>query len=152
MGDIEEYDLIISNMKLHWFNDIETALNDYKASLLPDGAFISTSLGGDSLQELRICLNLAEQERDGGISPRVSPFLSVTELGNIFAKCRYNLPTIDSVHSQMEFTNMLSLVSFLSIIGEQSALFEVRPGVMSLDTIIAASALFETLFNKKTIG
>lgn len=152
MGEEEEYDLIVSNMNLHWFNDVPSALSNFHNSLVPDGAFISSSLGGDTLQELRICLNLAEQEREGGISPLVSPFLSVTELGNIFAKQGYNLPTIDSVHSQMEFTSTFSLLFFLSAIGEQSSLFEKRKGVMSVDTLIAASAIFETLFTKKTIG
>ena len=56
----EQYDLIVSNMSLHWHNDIETSLNNYLNSLVPDGAFISASLGGDTLQELRICMNLSE--------------------------------------------------------------------------------------------
>jgi len=105
-------------MDLHWFNDLESALKNFHSNLVPDGAFISTSLGGDTLQELRICLNLAEQEREGGISPICSPFLTVTELGNIFAKCKYNLPTIDISHSQMEFTSAFALMQFLSIVGE----------------------------------
>lgn len=86
-------------MNLHWLNDVESALRSYHDSLEPDGVFISTSLGGDSLQELRICLNLAEQEREGGISPYCSPFLNLTDLGNIFAKVKFNMPTIDSVHA-----------------------------------------------------
>lgn len=52
----------------------------------------------------------------------------------------------------MEFTSALALMQFLSLIGEQSGLFEKRKGIMSVDTLIAASAIFETLFNKRTIG
>lgn len=74
----EEFDLIINNMSLHWNNDVEKCLTNFHDSLKSDGAFISCSLGGDTLQELRICMNLAEQEREGGISPVTSPFLSVT--------------------------------------------------------------------------
>jgi hypothetical protein len=44
-------------------------------------------------------MNLAEQERIGGISPATSPFLSLTELGNIFARCGFNLPTLDVEHT-----------------------------------------------------
>jgi len=43
-------------------------------------------------------------------------------------------------------------MTFLSDIGETSALYERRKGIWSLDTLIAASAIFETLFNKRTIG
>jgi hypothetical protein len=36
-------------MSLHWLNDIEGSLKNYSNSLVPDGAFISASLGGDTL-------------------------------------------------------------------------------------------------------
>ena len=49
MGVEENFDLIVSNMKMHWYNDVETSLKNYHKSLKPDGAFISTSLGGDTL-------------------------------------------------------------------------------------------------------
>ena len=52
----------------------------------------------------------------------------------------------------MEFTSTLALMNFLSEIGEQSCLYEKRPGIRDIDTIIAAAALFETLFTNKTIG
>ena len=44
-----------------------------KEALKPDGVFIGALLGGDSLFELRTSLQLAEVEREGGISPHVSP-------------------------------------------------------------------------------
>jgi hypothetical protein len=47
-------------MQIHWHNNVEKALGSYLNSLCPDGAFISSSLGGDTLQELRICMNLAQ--------------------------------------------------------------------------------------------
>ena len=97
-------------------------------------------------------MNLAEQERDGGVSPVTSPFLTVTQLGNIFAKCNFNLPTIDVQKAQLEFTSTFSLLKFLSLMGEQGCLTEKRKGVRSVDSLVACAALFETLFNKRTIG
>ena len=151
-GDSEQFDLIINNMSLHWLNDVEQSLNNFLQSLVPDGAFIAASLGGETLQEFRICMNLAEQERQGGVSPICSPFLSVTDLGNIFARCKYNLPTIDVQHAQMEFTSTFALMSFLSLIGEQNALTQTKEGIRSVDSLIAGAAIFETLFNRRTIG
>lgn len=46
-------------------------------ALKPDGLFLAAMLGGDTLQELRIAHGLAEQEVEGGISPRVSPLAQV---------------------------------------------------------------------------
>lgn len=46
-------------------------------ALKPDGLFLAALFGGDTLQELRIAHGLAEQELEGGISPRVSPLAQV---------------------------------------------------------------------------
>ena len=78
--------------------------------------------------------------------------LTLTELGNIFARCGYNLPTIDIEHVQFEFTSFLALVSFLCEVGEQGSLRETKPGLRTIDSLVAAAALYETLFNKRTIG
>lgn len=55
-----QFDLIVNNMTLHWVNEIEDTLRAFNKTLEPDGVFMSSSLGGDTLQELRICFNLAE--------------------------------------------------------------------------------------------
>jgi NADH dehydrogenase [ubiquinone] 1 alpha subcomplex assembly factor 5 len=44
-----------------------------KEALLPDGLFLGAMFGGDTLFELRTALQLAETDREGGISPHVSP-------------------------------------------------------------------------------
>ena len=46
-------------------------------ALRPDGLFLSALWGSDTLHELRVSLALAEQETEGGISPRISPFIQV---------------------------------------------------------------------------
>jgi NADH dehydrogenase [ubiquinone] 1 alpha subcomplex assembly factor 5 len=101
------------------------------------------------LQEMRICLNLAEMERDGGVSPNVSPMLSVTDLGNSFARCGFTIPTVDVTHTTFEFSHAFALFDFLRETGEQSGLHE---GLRrkSLDTFTATAALYSTLFNMKT--
>jgi hypothetical protein len=52
----------------------------------------------------------------------------------------------------MEFTSFFSLLSFITKIGEQGALYETKPGIRKVDNLVAAGALYETLFSKKTIG
>ena len=44
-----------------------------KEALKPDGVFVGALFGGDTLFELRTALQLAEVEREGGISPHISP-------------------------------------------------------------------------------
>lgn len=136
-------------MSLHWVNELQSTMKDFHDSLEPDGVFMATCFGGDTLQELRICFNLAESERDGGVSPVVSPFMSVTDLGNTFARCKFTMPTIDISRGTMEFTSSMALFRYLSMIGEQGAMFEGQRK-KSINTFIATSALMRTLFNTKT--
>jgi len=148
----DELDMIVSNCTLHWVNDLEGTLRGYRESLIPDGVFLGSVIGGETLQELRICMNLAESERDGGVSPTVSPLLSLTDMGNVFSRSgHFNLPTVDLTRTQFEFTSTFQLFQFLRDIGEQNCLLSRRKKIPE-STFIAAAALFETLFTKRTIG
>lgn len=99
--------LIMNNLTLHWQNNIEASFAGFHKSLRPNGAYIGSMLGGDTLQELRISMNLAEQEREGGMGAAISPMLSLAEAGNIFARAKYNLPTADKTDCYVEFEDTL---------------------------------------------
>jgi NADH dehydrogenase [ubiquinone] 1 alpha subcomplex assembly factor 5 len=64
------------------------------ASMMPDGALVGNTLGPKTLDELRICYVLAENERYGGLSPHVSPFIDIADLGNIMGHCKIAIPSI----------------------------------------------------------
>jgi NADH dehydrogenase [ubiquinone] 1 alpha subcomplex assembly factor 5 len=82
----ESLDLIVNNLSCHWVNRLETAFLAFSKSLKPNGAYLGSMFGGDTLQELRIAFNLAEAEREGGYSPTTSPLMTMTDIGNIFAR------------------------------------------------------------------
>ncbi len=44
-----ELDLIVSNMTLHWVNDLEATFKSFNDSLVPDGVFMASAFGGDTL-------------------------------------------------------------------------------------------------------
>ena len=48
-----EYDAIFSNLTLHWVNDLLRTFCNIEKALKPDGLFMATVLGGDTLYELR---------------------------------------------------------------------------------------------------
>lgn len=62
----QSVDLVLSSLALHWVNDLPGLLKGILSALRPDGAFIGCMLGGNTLQELRHCFYLADQERKGG--------------------------------------------------------------------------------------
>lgn len=53
-----------------------------RLALKPDGLFLGSMFGGDTLHELRVACSLAQQEREGGISPFVSPLAQVPAPGS----------------------------------------------------------------------
>uniref|UniRef100_A0A0D9XXQ9 Methyltransferase type 11 domain-containing protein n=1 Tax=Leersia perrieri TaxID=77586 RepID=A0A0D9XXQ9_9ORYZ len=48
-----------------------------RLALKPDGLFLAAILGGETLKELRIACTIAQMEREGGISPRMSPLAQI---------------------------------------------------------------------------
>lgn len=67
-------DLVISNLSMHWVNDIPSTFSQVTKCLKEDGLFIGTMFGENTLKELRNSFTLSEQEREGGISSHISPF------------------------------------------------------------------------------
>ena len=59
----DSFDCIVSSGSLHWTNDLPGALIQIRQALKPDGVFVGSMYGGDTLLELRTSLQLAEQER-----------------------------------------------------------------------------------------
>jgi NADH dehydrogenase [ubiquinone] 1 alpha subcomplex assembly factor 5 len=91
----KKFDIVLSNMNLHWVNDLPSALKQIKDCLKPDGVFLCSILGGSTLEELRRCFYLAEQERKGGMSPHSSPFARASDLAALMQGAEFQLPTVD---------------------------------------------------------
>lgn len=70
-------DCVISNLALHWVNDLPGMMGQINRVLVPDGLFLAAILGGDTLFELRGSIQLAEQERKGGVAPHISPMAGI---------------------------------------------------------------------------
>jgi NADH dehydrogenase [ubiquinone] 1 alpha subcomplex assembly factor 5 len=89
------FDLVLSSLSLHWVNDLPNALIRIKQVLKPDGAFIGSMFGGNTLKELRYCFYLAERERRGGVSSHTSPLAKASDVAGLMQGAGFALPTID---------------------------------------------------------
>ena len=54
--DNATFDLVASSLSLHWVNNVPGVLREILRVLKPDGVFIATILGGETLCELRLVL------------------------------------------------------------------------------------------------
>ena len=143
--DDESFNLVTSSMNLHWVNDIPQALRNIQKILKPDGVFIGCMIGGTTLQELRHCLYLAEQERAGGFSPHVSPLTLPSDVAGLLQGAGFNLPTVDIETIQIGYPNMFVLMEHLQKMGEANASL-ARTFPVDRDTFLSAAALYEHLY------
>ena len=118
------FDLIISNLNLHGTNDLPGTLIQIKNTLKPDGLFIATLLGGETLYELRQSLQQAEMELTGGITPRVSPVADLQQMGALMQRAQFTLPVIDSEKITVTYDNIFRLMGDLRAMGESNTLIE----------------------------
>ncbi|KAL6641740.1 hypothetical protein ACP70R_019921 [Stipagrostis hirtigluma subsp. patula] len=137
-------DLIISCLGLHWTNDLPGAMIQQLA-LKPDGLFLAAILGGETLKELRIACTIAQMEREGGISPRMSPLAQVRDAGNLLTRAGFTLPGVDVDQYTVKYNSALELVEHLRAMGETNALLQRNP-VLKRDTALATAAIYQSMF------
>ncbi|MBL6600637.1 MAG: methyltransferase domain-containing protein [Alphaproteobacteria bacterium] len=117
-------DAVLSCLSLHWVNDLPGALVQIRRALAPDGLFLASVLGGDTLVELREVLSAAELEVTGGISPRVSPFADIPDLGGLLQRAGFALPVVDSDALTVTYDNLFALMADLRGMGESNVVLE----------------------------
>jgi len=115
------FDMAISCLSMHWINDLPGFLSQLNRALKPDGLFLGAMFGGDTLHELRVCMQLAEEQVHGGVSPRVSPFVQTSDVGSILSRGGFKLTTIDTDRLSVKFEDMFQLMRFLQATGENNA-------------------------------
>ncbi|KAI9669254.1 MAG: hypothetical protein M1829_005131 [Trizodia sp. TS-e1964] len=138
------YDVVLSSLALHWVNDLPLALAQIHALLKPDAPFIGAMLGGDTLFELRTALQLAEQERRGGLAPRVSPFADVRDVGSLLGRAGFRLLTVDVDDIVVGFPSVVALLRDLQDMGESGALVQGE-GPLGRETVAAAEGIYREL-------
>lgn len=114
-------DLIVSNLALHWVNDLPGALVQINRALAPDGLFQAAILGGETLSELRHALMDAELEITGGVSPRVSPMVDLRDAAGLLQRAGFALPVADLDRIEVRYETPLRLFADLRGMGETNA-------------------------------
>jgi NADH dehydrogenase [ubiquinone] 1 alpha subcomplex assembly factor 5 len=141
----ESCDLIISSMSLHWINDLPGALAQAHRALKPDGVFLAAMVGGSTLTELRTAFASAEQERDGGVSPRASPLAQVSDVGSLLVGAGFALPTVDTDTVHCRYADAATVFEHLQGSGDSNASLG-RLTVAKRDTMLAAACVYQTMY------
>ncbi len=113
--------------------------------LKPDAPFLGVMFGGDTLFELRTSLQLAELERRGGISPRVSPLADVKDIAGLLGKAGFKMLTVDIDDIIVDYPSSFTLMTDLQAMGESNAVLGREMGAIQRDVLLAAEAIYREL-------
>lgn len=139
-------DLVLSNLSLHWVNDLPGALVQINRALKPDGLFLATVFGGETLKELRAALIEAESEITGGASPRVSPFVDVRDAGALLNRAGFALPVVDADAITVTYAEPLKLMADLRAMGETNAVTERAKTFLRRDVLARALEIYRARY------
>ncbi|MDH5187685.1 MAG: methyltransferase domain-containing protein [Rhodospirillaceae bacterium] len=142
----ETFDLVLSNLSLHWVNDLPGALIQIRKALKPDGLMLASVFAERTLWELRESMMAAEIEIEGGISPRVSPFATVQDLGSLLGRAGFALPVLDTDTITVSYPDAFRLMADLRGMGENGAVSGRRKTFTREDTILRAASYYQEKF------
>ena len=136
------HDLVVHDLCLHWANDPVGQLVQARLALVPDGLFLGTLFGGQTLVELRAALTEAEAQVRGGLSPRIAPMGEIRDLGGLLQRAGLALPVADATPFDLRYRDVLSLMHDLRGMGEANAMADRPRGLTPRALFAAAQAIY----------
>ncbi|KAK9426243.1 putative Methyltransferase type 11 domain-containing protein [Seiridium unicorne] len=143
--EADSFELVLSSLSLHWINDLVGLLAQINNVLKPDCAFMGAMFGGDTLFELRTSLQLAEQERRGGIGPHVSPLADVRDVGGLLQRVGFKMVGVDIDDIIVDYPDIFALMQDLQAMGEGNAVLGREMGPIGRDVLLAADSIYREL-------
>lgn len=140
------FDLVLSNLSLHWINDLPGTFVQIRQCLKDDGLFLASMLGGETLRELRHSLMTAELELENGASARISPFADVKDLGNLLSRAGFSLPVADTEMISVNYQDPFKLITDLRGMGESNAVNLRKKTFMRRQTLMRAMDIYREQF------
>lgn len=142
----QSLDLVVSGLALQFVNDLPGTLIQLRRALKPDGLLLATMLGGTTLHELRAAFLQAEEEVEGGVSPRVAPFADVRDIGALLQRAQFALPVADSDAVTVTYADPLALMRELRGMGATNILLARRRTPLRRATLARALEVYTERF------
>lgn len=138
----QSLDAVVSLLAFQWIDDLPGLLIQIKRALKADGLLIACLLGGQTLHELRESFARAEIECEGGLSPRVSPFADLRDIGALMQRAGFALPVVDTETITVRYQTPLALFADLRAMGGTNTLIERRKTPLRRKTLLRALEIY----------
>jgi malonyl-CoA O-methyltransferase len=141
----QAFELIYSNLMLHWSVDFTKSLNEIRRVLKPGGLLLFSMVGPDTLQELRYCWAQVDDK------PHVHVFVDMHDLGDSLLQTPFSNPVMDVDYFTLLYSKALILMKELKDLGVQNLALDRQRGLTSkgsLQQLIQAYEVFRNTEGK----
>lgn len=142
-------DAVVSSLSLHWVNNLPGLFRSVYDVLKPDGVFLGSLCGNDTLFELRSALQVAETELEGGFGIHVSPFIEPTDLGGLLRNAGYRMLTLDSDSIVVGYPGLRELMADLKGMAENNCVWKRKTHLHRRTQKLAEAKYKEMYGNEK---
>lgn len=142
----QSFDLVLSNLNLHFINEIPQNLVAIKKLLKPDGLFIASFFGEENLKELKDVFLQAEQEIYGGITPRIAPNVDVKTAGMLLQKAGFVDVVAEKHRFEVEYSHPKKLLQDLKNMGEANILNDRSRKFMTKNFLFNLTNWYQKLY------
>lgn len=118
----ESFDLVVSNLNMHFVNDVVKFLIDVKRILKKGGYFIASFFGEENLSQLAHCLYLAQNEIYDGVSPIMPPTIDVKTAAMLLQKAGFVEPISDFDKIDVQYSDINNLFLDIKFMGQGNIL------------------------------
>lgn len=136
------FELVYSNLMLHWSNDFNKSLNEIRRVLKPGGLLLFSMVGPDTLQELRHCWRTIDNR------PHVHLFVDMHDLGDNLLQTPFIDPVMDVEYFTLLYSEALDLLKELKKLGVQNIAKDRQRGLTSKGTLKKLLQAYECFRNQ----
>ncbi|MCZ6924090.1 MAG: malonyl-ACP O-methyltransferase BioC [Rickettsia endosymbiont of Ixodes persulcatus] len=137
------FELVYSNLMLHWSNDFIKSLKEIRRILKPEGLLLFSMVGPDTLQELRYCWSTIDEQ------PHVHLFADMHDLGDNLHQTPFVDPVMDVEYFTLLYSEALDLMKELKKLGVQNIAKNRHRGLTSKGTLKKLIQAYECFRTKE---
>ena len=131
-------DVLFSSLAFQWCRDLDKLFAECKRSLKPDGLMIFSSLGPDTLRELRSSFAAADN------TPHVHDFIDMHDVGDALVRAGFTAPVLQTDRITMTYDTMMEVMRDLRGIGAVNQSQQRRRSLSSRQVFNLAQAHYES--------
>ena len=130
-------DLLYASLLLQWCEDLDATLLEWRRLLKPHGLLLFSTLGPDTLKELRVAWSSVDEFN------HVNRFLDMHDVGDALIRAGFVEPVMDVEHLTLTYADAPALMRDLKSIGAHNVTAGRRRGLMGRGRLAAFSTAYE---------